>query len=116
MGKKIVVNLLTKRLAFFEEECCVKEYPVGVGKPTTPTPPGHYHIMGKQKFDRLGSRERDFGSRRMLLDTARTCLHGSWNGPWEGDVSGGCIRMNNPDIEELFNQVELETPVIVIGG
>ena len=44
------------------------------------------------------------------------CLHGSWNGPVEGHVSGGCVRMHNQDIEELFLLVEIGTLVTIIEG
>ena len=115
MKKHITVNLATLRLYYFENDVCVQQYPVGIGQLSTPTPPGHYQIMEKLVFERPDG-ELDFGSRRMILSSDRTCLHGSWNGPVEGHVSGGCVRMYNRDIEELFAKVEVGTPFIMTEG
>lgn len=112
MSKKVIVNLTTHRACYYENEHLIKEYPVGSGKPETPTPPGSYEVIEKLIFDKPG--DLDFGSRRLVLSSDKTCLHGSWNGPVEGYVSGGCIRMHNKDIEELFANIELGTPVIMI--
>jgi lipoprotein-anchoring transpeptidase ErfK/SrfK len=87
-------------------------YPVGIGKPLTPTPPGTYQIIDKLVFEKIG--DVDFGSRRLVVSSDKTCLHGSWNGPVEGYVSGGCVRMYNKDIEELFPKVEIGTPIVML--
>ena len=114
MKKHIEVNLHTLRLSYFENGKCINEYSVGIGKATTPTPPGNYQIMEKLIFEKSNATDVDFGSRRMILSSDKTCLHGSWNGPVEGHVSGGCVRMYNQDIEALFSKVEIGTPVIMI--
>ncbi len=111
MKNHIIVNLATLRLEYFEEGQLRKEYPVGIGKPETPTPPGNYQVVGKLVFTEPV--DIDFGSRRLVLSSDKTCLHGSWNGPVEGAVSGGCVRMYNQDIEELFPKVEIGMPVII---
>lgn len=113
MRKQLLVNLKTLRLAYYEDDICIKEYSVGIGKLSTPTPPGNYQIMEKLVFEKPDGSDLDFGSRRMILSSDKTCLHGSWNGPVEGHVSGGCVRMHNQDIEELFAKVEVGTPVIM---
>ncbi len=112
MKKEIVVNLTTLTCCYFEEGQLVKEYPVGAGKPSTPTPPGSYQVIEKLVFEKAG--DVDLGSRRLVLSSDKTCLHGSWNGPVEGYVSGGCVRMYNHDIEELFAKIEVGTPVMMI--
>ncbi|WP_371371413.1 L,D-transpeptidase [Sporomusa aerivorans] len=112
MKKQIVVNLTTMRCSYFEDGQLDKEYPVGIGKPSTPTPPGNYHVIEKLVFEKEG--DVDLGSRRLVLSSDKTCLHGSWNGPVEGPVSGGCVRMYNKDIEELFPKVEIGTPVVML--
>lgn len=110
--KQIVVNLSKLRCSYFEDGQLVKEYPVGIGKPASPTPPGSYQVIEKLVFETIG--DVDLGSRRLVLSSDKTCLHGSWNGPVEGLVSGGCVRMYNKDIEELFPKVEIGTPVIMV--
>lgn len=116
MKKHIVVNLKNMRLSYFEEDTFIKEYSIGIGKPPTPTPPGNYQVLEKLTFDSPAASEWDFGSRRLVLSSDKTCLHGSWNGPVEGYVSGGCVRMYNPDIEELFDKVEIGTAVSMVEG
>ena len=110
--KQIVVNLSKLRCSYFENGQLVKEYPVGIGKPATPTPPGNYQVIEKLVFENIG--DVDLGSRRLVLSSDKTCLHGSWNGPVEGCVSGGCVRMYNKDIEELFPKVDIGTPVTMV--
>ncbi|HMM23020.1 MAG TPA: L,D-transpeptidase [Selenomonadales bacterium] len=111
MKKQIAVNLKTLRCSYWEDGRLISEYPVGIGKPSTPTPPGVYQVVEKLVFEKMG--DVDLGSRRLVLSSDKTCLHGSWNGPVEGCVSGGCVRMYNKDIEELFPRVELGTPVVM---
>ncbi|AJQ30017.1 L,D-transpeptidase [Pelosinus fermentans] len=112
MKKHIAVNLTTFRTSYYEDDTLIKEYSVGIGKADTPTPPGNYQIIEKLIFEKIA--DVDLGSRRLVLSSDKTCLHGSWNGPVEGYVSGGCVRMYNQDIEELFENVEIGTPVIMI--
>jgi hypothetical protein len=40
-SNKISINLATRRLSYNEGQRLVKVYPVGVGKPSTPTPTGN---------------------------------------------------------------------------
>jgi len=114
MHNHIVINLTTFRLYYFESDQLRKEYSIGVGRAATPTPPGVYQVMEKLIFAKPEKIDLDFGSRRMVLSSDKTCLHGSWNGPVEGEVSGGCIRMHNQDIEELFNKVQVGTIVSMV--
>lgn len=114
MKNYVVVNLTDCCLAYFEDDTLIREYSIGVGKPETPTPAGRYQVLEKLVFNKPIVLEPDFGSRRMILSSDKTCLHGSWNGPVEGQVSGGCIRMYNQDIEELFEKVEVGMPVVMI--
>lgn len=112
MKKHIVVNLTTLRCSYFEDDKLMKQYAVGIGKPATPTFPGNYQVVEKLVFQKMG--DVDLGSRRLVLSSDKTCLHGSWNGPVEGPVSGGCVRMYNQDIEELFPKVEVGTLVVMM--
>lgn len=111
MKTRVEVNLNAHRACYFENDKLIKEYRVGSGKPETPTPPGSYVVIEKLIFEKQG--DIDLGSRRLVLSSDKTCLHGSWNGPVEGYVSGGCVRMYNQDIEELFEKVDIGTPVIM---
>lgn len=54
------------------------------------------------------------GTRAILLEGGEYAIHGT-NKPETigGPVSYGCFRMYNWDVEELFNYVQIGTPVIV---
>jgi len=54
------------------------------------------------------------GTRALLLNGDEYAIHGT-NKPESvgGFVSFGCIRMYNRDVEELYNYVQVGTPVIV---
>ncbi len=116
MKNHIVVDLTTCRLSYFEGNELVREYQVGIGKQSMPTPAGNYEVVRKLVFEKQEDPELDFGSRRVILSNEKTCLHGSWNGPVEGRVSCGCVRMYNKDIEELFSKIEVGMPVTMIEG
>ncbi len=44
-------------------------------------------------------------------------IHG-WSGKWPGDdrqnLTWGCISLQNPDLEDLYNRVRVGTPVIIL--
>ncbi|BAF58276.1 MAG: L,D-transpeptidase family protein [Pelotomaculum sp.] len=113
-GSHILINLATRQLSYFEGSRLMNTYPVGVGKPSTPTPTGKYSII--EKIMNPGG---VLGTRWMGLSIpgGRYGIHGT-NNPSSigGYVSNGCIRMFNEDVEELFAKVEIGTPVEIIPG
>lgn len=113
-GSHILINLATRRLSFFEGDRPANNYPVGVGKPSTPTPTGNYAVI--EKIMHPGGA---LGTRWMGLSIpgGRYGIHGT-NNPSSigGYVSHGCIRMHNKHVEELFPKIALQTPVEIISG
>ena len=109
MPSHIYISLSNRSLHLYQDEQLVNEYPVGIGKPETPTPIGQYNIIEK-----IDNPPEGMGSRWMRLSVINSCIHGT-NEPSSigGLVSGGCIRMHNKDIEELFGKVEVNTPVTI---
>lgn len=112
-GSEIAIHLPTRRLTYHEGKRLIKAYPVGVGKPSTPTPAGHFAIV--KKIINPGSM---LGSRWMGLSIqgGNYGIHGT-NNPSSigGYVSNGCIRMYNHDVEEIFPQVQIGTPVNIFS-
>jgi L,D-transpeptidase ErfK/SrfK len=107
----IKINTSNLRLSFYKYDKLVKTYPVAVGKPNTPTPPGDWKVVTKQ-INPGGA----LGSRWMGLNVpwASYGIHGTNNPPTIGTrASMGCIRMYNHDVEELFEQVKIGTPVYI---
>lgn len=109
---RIIVNTATRRLHFYHRNRFYKTYPVGVGKPNTPTPTGDYKIVYK-----LVNPGGVFGSRWMGLNIpgGNYGIHGTNNPASIGHyVSLGCIRMYNRDIEEIFPFTPISTPVKIV--
>ncbi len=91
----------------------IKSYAIATGKQGTPTPLGTFKIAEKARWG------GGFGSRWMGLDVpwGKYGIHGT-NQPGSigFNVSGGCIRMRNKDVEELYNMVEPDTTVTIVNG
>jgi len=119
----IVINLPSRTLELYSDNTFIKEYPVAIGKPSTPTPLGSYSIMSKEVNPvwmppRKGyvvesGPDNPLGYRWMGF-LPLYGIHGT-NAPWTIGlaVSNGCVRMNEEDAEELFEIVSYGTPVRV---
>ncbi|TYQ13214.1 UNVERIFIED_CONTAM: hypothetical protein Cloal_4276 [Acetivibrio alkalicellulosi] len=85
-----------------------KQYPVAVGKPSTPTPLGNWTITKKALWG------EQFGGYFMQLSVPHGTygIHGT-DKPWSigQAVSGGCIRMYSSDAKKLYNTITIGTPV-----
>ena len=99
----------------------VKRYSVGTGKNDN-TPRGTFKIDLKQpeptwfktgnKAIPYGDKENLLGTRWLGIDCPGYGIHGTWEPDTVGkSSSAGCIRMNNEDVEELFDIVPMKTPV-----
>jgi len=124
--KWITINKTTRILTLYEGTKVVKKYPVAVGNPPSLTPSGKFTISNKiinpawgggGYADPVpgGSPNNPLGYRWMGLsikDGTRYGIHGN-NSPYSigKNVSHGCIRMINSDVEELFKLVEISTQV-----
>ncbi|HEX4408742.1 MAG TPA: L,D-transpeptidase [Xanthobacteraceae bacterium] len=62
-----------------------------------------------------GGMDNPLGARAMYLGSTLYRIHGS-NEPWTigTNVSSGCIRMRNEDVEDLYDRVKVGTKVVVI--
>jgi peptidoglycan hydrolase-like protein with peptidoglycan-binding domain len=105
----ILITKSQRRLTLFEGNNPIRQYPVGIGKPGTPTPEGNYSIATK-----VLNPGGVLGSRWMGLNYDAYGIHGT-NQPWliGQMISHGCIRMHNANAEELFILVRIGTPVLI---
>jgi lipoprotein-anchoring transpeptidase ErfK/SrfK len=92
--------------------CCdgelLRRWPCAVGKAASPTPAGRFKIVSKVFLDNT----QIYGSRWLGLDLPRYGIHGTNDPASIGrDVSLGCIRMHNKDVDELCRLVPAGTPV-----
>ncbi|MBR3721936.1 MAG: L,D-transpeptidase family protein [Selenomonadaceae bacterium] len=121
-SKKIVINLPSRSLALYDDNTKVRLYPIAIGRPSSTTPVGYFKISSKDKnptwTDPSNHRNvipsgpsNPLGYRWMQL-YGNYGIHGTNNPSSIGHyVSNGCIRMKEENVEELFDLVEIGTPV-----
>lgn len=127
----IVISTHARKLYYVVSADQAIQYPVGVGRKGKQWT-GSTFISGKRVRPAWSPPEsvkrvepwlpdvippgprNPMGSRALLLDGDEYAIHGT-NKPESvgGFVSFGCIRMYNRDVEELYNYVQVGTPVIV---
>ena len=119
----IVVSLRRRHLTAYYDGHVRMSVPVGVGKPSSPTPPGRFWI--RERF-RLTERSNPYWPYALgTLDYSTLTdwpggrvagIHGDFNEPQliPGDPSHGCVRMHDPDIAWLAPRITLGTPVHII--
>jgi hypothetical protein len=119
----IVVDRERLRMSFYRDGRRIWSAPVGVGKPGTPTPAGHYWIDERFKISDPSS-----GYYPYAFGTTDYSTLSDWpgggivgiHGPYydaagiPGYISHGCIRLRVPDDFWLAAHVKLGTPVRVI--
>ncbi|MDI3279935.1 MAG: L,D-transpeptidase family protein [Bacillota bacterium] len=118
---RIVINLPARTLALYEGGRLWRCYPIAVGKMVTPSAIGSYTVVNKvvnptwypeHKPPVPPGPDNPLGSRWLGLSLKGYGIHGTNDPSSIGKaVSGGCIRMHNQDVEELFALVPLGTPV-----
>jgi hypothetical protein len=121
---RIVVNRNEHRMRVYYSGRLLRVFPVGVGKPSTPTPTGHFWIDERFKLSSpsnpywpyaLGT--SDYSTLPDWAGEGVVGIHGPFGEPQRipGDPSHGCIRMLVPDIAWLGPRVTLGTPVDVVS-
>ncbi|MGE5614425.1 MAG: L,D-transpeptidase [Bacillota bacterium] len=125
-GKWITINKTKRILTLYENNVVIRKYPVAIGNPPSLTPDGMFKVVNKiinpywggagyAKPVKGGVPENPLGYRWLGLsykDGRTLGIHGN-NSPYSigKNVSLGCIRMINSDVEQLFSIVPLSTPV-----
>lgn len=123
-GPALVINIPSFTLTYYQDGKVVKKYAVAVGKPTAPTPIGSFRIISKVVnptwYPPFGGRpvppgpENPLGRRWLGFLPSGYGLHGNNNSSSIGRaVSLGCVRMRNEDVEELFPQIPVGTPLTI---
>lgn len=139
--KGIVINLAAMRLFYFsgsDNRLAVSTYPVGVGTSERPTPMGKMYVRRKKrrptwyvpasiaedhrkKGDPLPSKVppgplNPLGKHALYLSQSGYLIHGT-NKPASIGLraTNGCIRLYPEDIERLFENTPVKTPVNIIN-
>lgn len=128
-GKLIIINKTNNRLAYYDNGRFIREFKVGTGRSKSFTPEGKFKIVNKivnrpyYKGHIPGGDPRNpLGNRWLGLNARGTwgttyAIHGN-NNPNSigGYVSSGCIRMYDNEVEWLFSQVPVNTPVVITSS
>jgi len=125
-GRWIAINLTKRLLTLYEGTGVISKYPIAVGNPPTLTPEGKFSIVNKLVNPYWGgagyaapveggSPYNPLGYRWLGIsigDGYSYGIHGT-NSPYSigTNASLGCIRMPNFCVEQLFELVEIYTPV-----
>jgi lipoprotein-anchoring transpeptidase ErfK/SrfK len=127
----ITVDQSTFTVTLYKDLEPVKKYTVAVGQPAYPTPTGLFSIQDKQ-VDPVWSVPNspwagELGGTTVAGGTDANPLKARWMGVTDGvgfhgtsevdslgsAASHGCIRMDVPDVEDLYDQVPVGTPVYI---
>ena len=122
---RIVIELATNTLTLTDGEATVLQVPVAAGTGGTPTPTGLFYLkelvpqanangaLGPYAFGLSG-----FSTVLMTFAGGQGVIgiHGT-NAPGKlgGDVSHGCVRVDNTTIRKLAGMLELGTPVEIVN-
>ena len=125
----IVINLDTFKLTIYDNNELYKTYPVALGRKKTPTPSGKFTILTKAKnpawggngnpkrAKKGGAPDNPLGPRWLGTSAGKKPgnsigIHGTIDPKAIGTrASGGCIRMNNKDVIEIYEFIPKKTPV-----
>jgi hypothetical protein len=122
----IIVNKKINKLAFYENGKLVKTYSVATGRTSKLTPEGTFYIREKIKNRPYykhnipgGDPRNPLGKRWMGLSKQENggypyAIHGNANESSIGKyISGGCIRMHNNEVIQLFSKVNIGATVVI---
>lgn len=126
-GTKLVVDLSDRRVYLYKQQTVIAKYNIAIGQDGWETPSGSFQVLEMQQKpvwihpitgeavppgpdNPLGDRWIGF----WIDGNTHIGFHGTNQEELIGmAVSHGCIRMRNQDIDKLYEQVKLGTPVTV---
>src|SRR3954454_6462063 len=120
---RVRINLHLRRVTAYYADPKRFAAPVGVAKPSTPTPTGHFWIRERFKVSDRSSPYYPWAigpsAYSVLSDWPGggiVGIHGPYGEPWQipGDPSHGCVRMRDGDLAHLAPMVTLGTPVDIV--
>ena len=130
VGDVIVINRGMNKLFLYDGMKLRRTFGVATGASRYPTPLGRYEIIVKWRNPWWYPPQSDWakdakpippgpgnplGTRWMGISSPAVGIHGTPDAASIGySVSHGCIRMRIPEVEWLFNQVDIGTPVYIV--
>ena len=127
----IIVNRGAFTLRLFKDLKEVKSYPVAVGQAGLETPQGLYTIQNMAENPAWHVPQSDWAgdlAGQVIPPGPENPIKARWMGIYAGAgihgtdaigslgtaASHGCIRMSIPDVEDLYDQVDVGTPVYIL--
>jgi lipoprotein-anchoring transpeptidase ErfK/SrfK len=130
IGDVIVIRRGSNKLSLYDGMKLRRTFGVATGESRYPTPLGKFQIVVKWRNPWWYPPQSDWakdakpippgpgnplGTRWMGISSPAVGIHGTPDPASIGySVSHGCIRMLIPEVEWLFNQVEVGTPVYIV--
>lgn len=137
-GESILVIKIDKKLIFYKNSKPMKVYSIGLGirglsdkyqAKDHATPEGRYRIIAKNPKSKYYKAllinypneedVREFKKAKRTGLIPKTASIGGLieiHGGGSNSITYGCISLDNKDMEELFNLVEVGTPVTIVGA
>jgi hypothetical protein len=116
------INRESEQATLYRDGHAIFNAPVGVGRPSLPTPAGHFYVT--EKLLAIGGPV--YGPYALGTSAYAPSLS-EWPGGGvvgihgtdepqliPGRPSHGCIRLRNPDITRLWHLVEVGTPIEIV--
>jgi hypothetical protein len=133
LGHVIVIKRDSKRLLFYNGFHLKRSFRIATGQSSYPTPIGKFEIVVKQRnpwwYPPTGSAWAEgadpippgpgnpLGTRWMGISSPYVGIHGTPDAASIGySASHGCIRMLIPQVEWLFERVDVGTPVFIVSA
>jgi lipoprotein-anchoring transpeptidase ErfK/SrfK len=133
LGRVIVIKRESKTLLYFNGTKLKRSFRIATGQSSFPTPIGQFEIITMQRnpwwYPPEGSAwaegqepvppgpSNPLGTRWMGISSPYVGIHGTPNAASIGySASHGCVRMLIPQVEWLFEQVEVGTPVFIVAA
>lgn len=131
LGPAILIDTGSNRLYLYDGARVARQYPVATGQASHPTPTGTFDVGLKRympSWNNPGSAwaqdlpdhvppgpDNPLGTRALNLGNTLYRIHGTSERASVGeDASRGCVRMFREDVEELYELVEVGTPVYIV--
>jgi lipoprotein-anchoring transpeptidase ErfK/SrfK len=133
LGKAIVIKRGSNQLLYYNGDKLKRTFRVATGQSSYPTPTGQFEIVTMQRnpwwYPPQGSAWAEgakpippgpgnpLGTRWMGISAPYVGIHGTPDAASIGySASHGCIRMLIPQVEWLFQRVDVGTPVFIVAA
>jgi|SoiMethySBSTD1v2_1073268.scaffolds.fasta_scaffold08191_10 lipoprotein-anchoring transpeptidase ErfK/SrfK len=133
LGQAIVIKRGSNQLLYYVGDKLRRSFRVATGQSAYPTPTGNFEIVTMQRnpwwYPPQGSAWAEgakpippgpgnpLGTRWMGISSPYVGIHGTPDAASIGySASHGCIRMLIPQVEWLFQRVEVGTPVFIVAA